>query len=417
MSNGAEAIQTKLKGLVHDGMSEQDALSNVFDRDDTARILDANGWWEVPNNPISCVGVFHYLGKNIPGAEPDKIYAVYRPAEELGSPETMESIRLLPWVDDHLMLGEVPNGTPAEMKGIHGVIGEKISFDGRTIFANIKMFSKALADLIASGKKELSLGYRCKYEYAPGTYQGIPYDYVQRFIRANHLASVDEGRMGPEVAVLDSNISTTDKGNQMADPTNDTPADNTPAADTPAAPAQMSLADAIGAIQAVMPVLQQLMAAQAAAAGEAAAEAATDPAPAGETDEEKAARLAAEAAAAANADPSAAAMDARIKRLEVAQARMTPAAIGASLAARDQLAARLTPHVGTFDHSTMSEQQVAAYGVKKLNIKAPAGQESAALAGYLHAAVAPNARSVTTSAMDSADKPSFLTGYLTGNTK
>jgi hypothetical protein len=68
---------------------------------------------------------------------------------------------------------------------------------------NIKVFSEAMANLIANGKKELSCGYRCRYEYSPGVYNGQEYQYVQRDIRGNHLALVENGRMGRDVAVLD----------------------------------------------------------------------------------------------------------------------------------------------------------------------------------------------------------------------
>jgi hypothetical protein len=56
------------------------------------------------------------------------------------------------------------------------------------------------------------------------------------------------------------------------------------------------------------------------------------------------------------------------------------------MAARDRLASSLIRHVGTFDSAEMTAGEVAAYGCKKLGIKAPKGQEGAALAGYLAAA-------------------------------
>lgn len=394
------------------------------------RTIDTNGWFEVANNPISKVGVFQYLGKSIPGAEPGKIYNVFRPPEELGAPETLASLRLIPWVDDHAMLGEVPNGMPAEEKQVQGVIGEQIDFDGETLFANIKMFSKALADEIASGKKELSLGYRCKYEYAPGVYNGMPYDYVQRQIRANHLASVDDGRMGPEVSVLDSFTFTFDqKDIQMADET------KTPPADAGAAVESMTIEQCVAAVSQVMPLLQKLMALSGAGAVTADPDAAAVPAaatdedaPAGETPEQKAARLAAApgtAAAATDADPAddkkyGAAMDARITKLERAQAAMSPAALAGAIAKRDKLAGDLAQHVGTFDHSALSEQQIAEYGVSKLKLTAPKGSEAAVLQGYLQAVTAPGkARTVpgVANAMDSRDAAPFLATYLAGPKK
>jgi hypothetical protein len=85
---------------------------------------DRNGFKEIKDNPLSKVGVFPYLGKEIPGApDPTAIYYVYRPEEELAHPDCINSFKLLPWVDEHTLLGDLPGAVPAEQKGVHGVIG------------------------------------------------------------------------------------------------------------------------------------------------------------------------------------------------------------------------------------------------------------------------------------------------------
>ncbi|MES1986804.1 MAG: DUF2213 domain-containing protein, partial [Pseudomonadota bacterium] len=52
-------------------------------------------------------------------------------------------------------------------------------------------------------KIELSMGYTCVYDFTSGIFNGERYDAIQREIRANHIALVDQGRMGKEVRVLD----------------------------------------------------------------------------------------------------------------------------------------------------------------------------------------------------------------------
>ncbi len=59
------------------------------------------------------------------------------------------------------------------------------------------------------------------------------------------------------------------------------------------------------------------------------------------------------------------------------------AAVIRRMAARDRLAAQLAEHIGTFDHADMDEQQVAAYGCRRLGLKVPRGHESTALSVYL----------------------------------
>ena len=129
----------------------------IYDRENTmsAREEDINGWIEIQGNPISKVGVFPYMGHQIdPSLDPDKIYNVYRPESELSNPETIDSFKLVPWTDEHEMLGKESDGLmPAEKKGIHGVIGQDVYFEDGYLKANLKVFSEKLAKLIDSEKK------------------------------------------------------------------------------------------------------------------------------------------------------------------------------------------------------------------------------------------------------------------------
>lgn len=169
------------------------------------RESDSNGFIEITNNPISKVGIFDYLGKEIGADDPEKIYKVYRPASELSDQQCIDSFKLLPWVDEHKMLGQ--GNTAAENKGVQGVIGEDVKFEHPYLTGNIKIFSDTLADKINNGKKDLSLGYTCQYEFDSGEFNGEEYDVIQRNIRGNHLATVQNGRMGADVSVLDNKFS------------------------------------------------------------------------------------------------------------------------------------------------------------------------------------------------------------------
>lgn len=169
--------------------------------------IDYNDYWYIKNNPLSKVGVFPYLGRQISEElEPDKIYQVLRPEEELNTEETLNSFKLVPIVDDHTMLGTKPGMMPAEEKGVHGVIGDDVYFKDGIIYGDLKIFSESLKEEIENGKKELSMGYFCDYELKNGEYEGVPYQAVQRNLRINHVALVDEGRMGADVRVMDRQI-------------------------------------------------------------------------------------------------------------------------------------------------------------------------------------------------------------------
>ena len=69
------------------------------------KIVDVNDFWLIPDNPMTKIGVFPYLGRQIsPDLEPDRIYQVLRPEEELTKPETLKSLELIPLINDHTMM-------------------------------------------------------------------------------------------------------------------------------------------------------------------------------------------------------------------------------------------------------------------------------------------------------------------------
>lgn len=368
----------------------------------SARVQDLNGWYESKGNPISKVGVFPYLGAQLPDApDPGRIYQVYRPAEELGRRECLESFKLIPFIDEHTMLGpsDSPGLTPAEQKGVHGVVGEEVEFDGTYIRGNLKVFSEAMANLITRVKKELSAGYRCLYDWTPGiTPDGVRYDAVQRDIRANHLALVAQGRMGPDVAVLDHFTIDSMEYTAMPDPTENKDGD---------------LASIKAALESLAPLLAQVEEIKASLAGAAMKK--EEEAPAEMSDEQKAEKAKADAAMLdAQASEQLAAMDARLKATEASLAKVTDSAdiktVLAHVQKRDALVAKVTPFIGVFDSALMTVSDVAKYAADKLELNAPAGAEEATLHGYLHG----RAPSVTTVATDSAVRGSLVANYLAG---
>lgn len=398
---------------------EQQMMTHAVDYAESARVPDFNGWYEVKRNPISRVGVFQYLGKNIPlpGFLPDKMYNVYRPAEELSDPEAIDSFRLLPWIDDHAIMGVRDSGyMGAEEKGIHGVIGQDVLFEDDTLYGNIKLFSNRMGELIESGKRELSVGYRCRYENSSGVWKGKPYDVIQRTLRGNHLALVASGRMGPEVAVLDEaeRMSFTfDARDAMADEKKE----NSEGSEKK----EMTLSEASQHIATIVPMMakmqEQLASLQGAGgADEDASIAATDADDKDKKDDKKDADAKdAKEADCKDADEKekkegkADAMDASDIRKVNATLQKLTAALDASetarksdaaqlealkkdglktmlgeISARNSLAMRISPFVGVFDHQEMTLGDVAKYGNEKLGLKAPAGMERAVLEGFLH---------------------------------
>lgn len=349
-------------------------MTHAMDKAPSARTYDLNGWFEIKGNPLSKVGVFDYSGAQVgaPPADADRIFKVYRPAEELADPDAIASFRLTPLINDHTMLGE--DYTPAENKGVDGVIGEDVYFSDNVLRGNVKVFSKALAEAIEKGKTELSCGYRCIYDFTAGTWNGQAYDVIQRKIRGNHVALVDEGRMGPDVSVLDHLVFTVDAKETM-------PVDEETKALLLSIAARLDKLEAAAA-----PVEPPVAPPVAPVKDEPVTPPPADTPPADTPppvkDEETPASMDAALARIATLEGKLAAA--------AAKPAMDEAAIIAIHADRADLVERLSTHIGTFDHARMTTEQVAAYGVEKLGIKnVPKGHERVALDAALQAKTTP----------------------------
>lgn len=355
---------------------------------DTAREYDINGWAEIKGNPISKVGVFLYSGAQIsPDLDPNELYNVYRPEEELSSPETIESFKLIPWTDEHQMLSGNPDDglMPAEKKGVQGVIGEDVYFEDGYLKGNLKIFSNKLAELINSGKRELSIGYRCLYDVVSGVYNGVSYNAIQRQIRGNHVALVDEGRSGHDVAVLDHFKFTFDtKGLVMADMMEEMKDEGE----------EMTMQDVMSMLKDMREELNAMKEGLK-SQDEICVE---------ETDEIGPDMLVSETEL--NEDE----YEDEEKKPEAAMDSVKRS-IFKEMAVRDALVKRLQPHIGVFDHAEKTLNEVVSYAAKKLGVSCSKGQEYSAVQGYLCGASV----SVPAVAQDSRHvKSDCIDAYLSG---
>lgn len=352
------------------------------ENESTNRYQDINGWVEIKNNPLSKVGVFSYSGSQISEElDPDTIYQVYRPEEELSDPECIESFRLLPWTDEHMMLGSSADGLmPAEQKGVEGVIGEDVYYESPYLKGNIKVFSEKMGELMENGKIELSIGYRCIYDIVPGIYNGQRYDAIQRKIRGNHVALVSEGRAGPDVAVLDhfkfildsteitmQNRKACDLDEEKKKETEDAEGEN----ENEGAVSLKSLHEAL---QALVKKVDSMHSG-----------ASENPAMDDDKDEEKKKEIETKDDDKDDKKDKGA-MDAALLKSVVSDfsefKKNGMKALLSEISKRNELASELSTYVGTFDHAAMDMNEVAAYGVKKLGLTCPKGYEYSTLSGY-----------------------------------
>lgn len=151
---------------------------------------------------VTSIGIFEY-------ANPDgSIRRELRLPEEVFSKESLDSYKGKPIIITH-DAGMVTNENVDDE--IIGTILSPGYQDGEHVRAEIVIHNtNALKECEL---RELSLGYSLESEDSPGEWEGKPYDCIQRNIRINHLALVQNARAGESARL---NVDGKDKkGNQQ----------------------------------------------------------------------------------------------------------------------------------------------------------------------------------------------------------
>ncbi|MBK6671674.1 MAG: DUF2213 domain-containing protein [Actinobacteria bacterium] len=157
---------------------------------DKAERLD-NGWLRVPAT-IGSVGVFEYYTAD------GKVVREYRPPEEVLDPASIASFEAVPLTNDHpptrLDAANARSYSSGSVGGVHAA--------GRQVDGTVLVTDASTVAAAAGGKRQLSPGYTVVLDPTPGvTPEGEHYDAIQRRIRGNHVALVQDGRQGPNVAL------------------------------------------------------------------------------------------------------------------------------------------------------------------------------------------------------------------------
>lgn len=348
------------------------------------RIYDSNGWLYIPKNPISKAGVFPYLGSEIGAPEPTRIYNVLRSPEELE--KAAPTFRLIPIIDEHELLGSL--GTSTDERTPAGTTGENVTYEHPYLYSSIKITSDALQKQLARGKIELSPAYTCDWIPESGEYEGEQYDYVQKINHGNHLALVEKGRTGRDVAVLDHYAFDTGGLLLMTLET------------IMAAIGELSEEEKAKLLAALSPAEDEEeekdetakddevtdIVEEADAVAEAAAEAI-------EAEEEGDDEAAIEAAEEAVESAEAVLEAAEELQEKIAEDAMRKAV--KHIDARNAMAARVKPFIGAVPAAAMdSAESIAAYACKKFGVKYPKGQATAVITGYLHGRKPASAKTV-----------------------
>lgn len=138
------------------------------------------------------VGVFPYRDEN------GQIVMELRPEEEVSDPESMASMAMKPLTREH----PTQDVTPDNWQDLAaGQTGQRASYAGGYVSIDVCLSKKDAIRDYRNGVTQLSGGYTCELDATPGVWNGQPYQVVQRNIRYNHLALVNQGRLGSDVAL------------------------------------------------------------------------------------------------------------------------------------------------------------------------------------------------------------------------
>lgn len=164
-------------------------------------IRNPEGYLICLNVPIARSGTQQYLPEEL-GIEgngyTDGLITVYRPEDEVFSQETIASFQGMPVTNDHPVEGYVDSENFKRFAVGHAEnIRRGVNEQKDLLLADLVINDPETIENVQNGKREISCGYLYRLCEEDGKY-------IQREIRGNHVAIVDEGRAGHRVSIKDS---------------------------------------------------------------------------------------------------------------------------------------------------------------------------------------------------------------------
>lgn len=142
--------------------------------------------------PITRPGVFPYQRQD------GTVQMEAKLPDEIFNDRTIRSARSKPVTDEHPNEPVTINNYQSYAKGMSHTDAR---VEDLKLFVSLTITDKDLIQKVYDGKREISIGFMSDVVAESGTYNGQQYEYVQRNIEINHIAIVDQGRAGPEVAI------------------------------------------------------------------------------------------------------------------------------------------------------------------------------------------------------------------------
>lgn len=168
-----------------------------------------NGFLICKNVPIARTGEQEYLGSELglQDERSDKVVIVTREESEVFSPETLASFEGAIFTDEHPSDEVTTQNVQYLQRGFIKDVRRGSETDADKILADIIVTDPVtIGEIVNDGKREISCGYKCEYVEQDGKI-------YQKKIRGNHVALVNSGRAGKDVAIKDSAVKANRKEN------------------------------------------------------------------------------------------------------------------------------------------------------------------------------------------------------------
>lgn len=176
-------------------MSLEGGENLKLQRYDTSYIKDysetSEGYLTV-HVPITRPGVFPYQRND------GTVQMEAKLPEEIFNDRVIYSARSKPVTDEH---PNEPVTIENYQKYAKGMSHTDSRIEDLKVYVSLTITDRELIQKIHDGKNEISIGFMSDVVAETGTYNGQNYEYVQRNIEINHIAIVEKGRAGPEVAI------------------------------------------------------------------------------------------------------------------------------------------------------------------------------------------------------------------------
>lgn len=177
------------------------------DKGTIGRMVTHDGYVVAAHSILARTGIQTYRASDfglqkIMKIDSDAILRLYRPEDEVFDAESLASFNHVPLTIDHPSEALVSADNWSQVA--KGEVCD-IARDAQYVVGTVIIKSRDAIEAVNQGKVELSAGYRFELDLTPGTTpDGQAYDGVQRHIRGNHVAIVDEARCGSACRVGDS---------------------------------------------------------------------------------------------------------------------------------------------------------------------------------------------------------------------